>query len=269
MAVVGAFGSAPVPRGRRRVSAAVQNTSSGGEPSSIPDTVLGPPPETKPDYDNIVGPLGRQADDLFLNLFRTELANAAQVDSDLPGYPGLMEIALQMSRSYPVSEVQTRAHAVLVALFPSWMPPSYKVLFSEPFPSFSARMNAWATYMAGTWLMGECELNDIIDDNGNLARNQGLLVKRCRFLEESGCASVCVNACKLPTQRFFQENMGLPLTMEPDYETFECQFSFGKTPTIETEASALATPCLARCPAGGALRSRHRVAESCPQMNED
>ena len=27
-----------------------------------------------------------------------------------------------------------------------------------------------------------------------------MLVHRCRFLEESGCASVCVNACKMPTQ---------------------------------------------------------------------
>lgn len=38
-------------------------------------------------------------------------------------------------------------------------------------------------------------------------------VCRCRYLEETGCASVCINSCKLPTQRFFAEDMGLPLTM--------------------------------------------------------
>ena len=27
---------------------------------------------------------------------------------------------------------------------------------------------------------------------------QGLLVERCRFLEQSGCASVCINTCKAP-----------------------------------------------------------------------
>jgi Beta-carotene isomerase D27-like, C-terminal len=128
-------------------------------------------------------------------------------------------------------------------------------------------MNAWATKLAGTWLMGECELNDVLVDgkkNGSeattmmaMGRKQGLLVKRCRFLEESGCASICVNSCKIPTQNFFLQDMGLPLTMEPNYETFECQFSFGRTPDAETELDAKNTPCLARCPAVGSLRKLH------------
>ena len=37
--------------------------------------------------------------------------------------------------------------------------------------------------------MGECEVNDV-EINGEFYKDQGLLVKRCRFLEESGCASV-------------------------------------------------------------------------------
>ena len=70
-------------------------------------------------------------------------------------------------------------------------------------------MNAWATYVAGTWLMGECEVNDVelfdadSESGVTTGKNQGLLVKRCRFLEEAGCASVCVNSCKIPTQNFF------------------------------------------------------------------
>jgi len=126
------------------------------------------------------------------------------------------------------------------------------------FIKFSARMNAWATWWAGTWLMGECEINDIVlDDVGTIGKQQGLLVKRCRFLEESGCASVCVNSCKIPTQNFFSQDMGLPLTMEPNYETFECQFSFGKMPSKKTELEAVNTPCLMRCPTAGALREWH------------
>ena len=38
-------------------------------------------------------------------------------------------------------------------------------------------------------------------------------MRRCRYLEETGCASVCINSCKLPTQAFFAQDMGLPLTM--------------------------------------------------------
>ena len=104
--------------------------------------------------------------------------------------------------------------------------------------------------------MGECEVNDIEID-GKVYKDQGLLVKRCRFLEESGCASVCVNACKIPTQNFFLEDMGLPLTMTPDYETHECQFAFGKTPDSQEEFEAKNTPCLSRCPSAGAMRGWH------------
>jgi len=96
--------------------------------------------------------------------------------------------------------------------------------------------------------MGECVINDYELDGGGIARGQGLLVKRCRFLEESGCASICVNACKIPTQNFFNDDMGLPLTMTPDYETGECQFSFGVLPSVEDELKAKRTPCLSRCP---------------------
>ena len=115
--------------------------------------------------------------------------------------------------------------------------------------------------VGGTWLMGECEINTVPVDGGQLGVDQGLLVKRCRFLEESGCASVCVNSCKIPTQNFFLHEMGLPLTMEPDYETYECQFSFGRTPDDTTESVAQATPCLQRCPTAGSLRKYHQAQQ--------
>ncbi|KAL3931082.1 MAG: hypothetical protein SGBAC_011471 [Bacillariaceae sp.] len=222
-------------------------------------TVKGPDVATKPDYEQIHGPLGKALDRLFLTIFRTRMAEQVGVDSALPkdDYEGLMELAAAMNARFSDrSEVQKTAQNILRSLFPSWLPGQYSILFSGPFPEFSARMNAWATRVGGTWLMGECELNDIEID-GKVYKDQGLLVKRCRFLEESGCASVCVNACKIPTQNFFIEDMGLPLTMTPDYETHECQFSFGRMPTVEEEIEAKGTPCLSRCPTAGSLKKWH------------
>eukprot|EP00980_Cylindrotheca_fusiformis_P029693 scaffold23723_cov181-Cylindrotheca_fusiformis.AAC.1 len=187
------------------------------------------------------------------------MAENVGVDSSLPkdDYQGLMELSNALvSRYSDRTKVQKIAQDVLRSLFPSWLPGQYAILFSRPFPGFSARMNAWATRVGGTWLMGECEVNDIEID-GKIYKDQGLLVKRCRFLEESGCASVCVNACKIPTQNFFIEDMGLPLTMTPDYETHECQFSFGRMPTEEEEKEAKNTPCLSRCPSSGGMRRWH------------
>lgn len=34
-------------------------------------------------------------------------------------------------------------------------------------------------------------------DDGSVGTEHGLLVERCRFLEASGCASVCMNTCKV------------------------------------------------------------------------
>lgn len=228
----------------------------------------GPDPSTKPNYEEIIGPLGKRMDDLFLRVFRSKLAEQVGTDSSKPSsdYAAIAELAATMNQKYPPAEIQKRAQKVLIALFPSWMPPWYKILFSQPFPAFSARMNAWATWVAGTWLMGDCEINNVpieFDSNDEVTRvgrQQGLLVKRCRFLEEAGCASVCVNSCKIPTQTFFLENMGLPLTMEPNYETFECQFSFGRMPNITTETAALRTPCLAVCPSAGAVRAKQTLS---------
>lgn len=237
-----------------------------------PGFVRGPPIETKPDYDNIHGPMGKAVDDMLLKLFRSKMVESFGFDSSLPqdDYQGLMElIAAANSRYSDRTEVQKMAQETLSKLFPSWMPPQYKVLFSGPFPEFSYRMNAWATYMAGQWLMGECELNDVEIDGGETGKNHGVLVKRCRFLEESGCASVCVNSCKIPTQNFFIEEMGLPLTMTPDYETYECQFSFGKTPDESGELASKATPCLSRCPTAGGMRKWHDGSQPCSLMDAE
>jgi low affinity Fe/Cu permease len=40
-----------------------------------------------------------------------------------------------------------------------------------------------------------------------IRKNQGLLVEKCRFLEEAGCVRTCLHACKIPTQRFFLEGI--------------------------------------------------------------
>ena len=46
--------------------------------------VPGPPVKTKPDYDNIHGPLGKAMDDVFLSMFREKLAEQVGADSDKP-----------------------------------------------------------------------------------------------------------------------------------------------------------------------------------------
>jgi len=239
-------------------------------------TVEGPPLSTKPDYSSIHGPLGQIVDNILMSAFRTKLSerldrsdNTIRI-KDSPrashDFAGIIELTTTMNSQYTNrTQIQEMSRDVLVSLFPPFILDRYPSWFAKPFPEFSAKMCAWATVVGGTWLMGECTVNDIpeiVDDNGGGGgggdgKSQGVLVKRCRFLEESQCASICVNSCKIPTQNFFRHNMGLALTMTPDYETGECQFAFGKLPTEEEERLAKDTPCLMRCPSGGSMRSWH------------
>mmetsp|Transcript_3521 Transcript_3521/g.4953 ORF Transcript_3521/g.4953 Transcript_3521/m.4953 type:complete len:289 (+) Transcript_3521:101-967(+) len=215
------------------------------------------PDTPKPVYDDEALP-----DKLFLAVFRAKLAQQMGKDVATPGYTGLMElIAVLNDENADKDYVQNVARMTLLSLFPGWLPPAFSALFSQNIPNISCRMNAWVTLLTCGWLMGpEMELNDVEMEDGTILRDQGLLVKRCRFLEESGCASVCVNTCKVPTQTFFAQDMGLPLTMEPNYEDFSCQFSFGKVPPKPDQDPAFHVGCLSQCPSKGSVNDRcHKI----------
>ncbi|KAJ8600902.1 hypothetical protein CTAYLR_010429 [Chrysophaeum taylorii] len=210
------------------------------------------------------GPLGRGVDAWAESRFRAGLLKEVGGDDTYAsGFEGIVEIANLFAKR-GAEEARKAARRVLCSLFPDW-PPSpeggvgllywFDILFARPFPAFSAKLNAAATFAFGHWLMGPLELGDLEEERAEVGdgRGQLVLVRRCRFLEESRCASVCVNACKMPTQDFFNEDMGVPLRIEPDYETLECRFKFGLRPTEADEAEARSVACLATCPNNGRL----------------
>uniref|UniRef100_A0A0E0DLK8 Beta-carotene isomerase D27-like C-terminal domain-containing protein n=1 Tax=Oryza meridionalis TaxID=40149 RepID=A0A0E0DLK8_9ORYZ len=74
-----------------------------------------------------------------------------------------------------------------------------------------------------------------------------VFVEKCKYLEESKCLGVCINTCKLPTQTFFKDHMGVDLYMEPNFEDYSCQFNFGVSPPPLDTDKALKEPCLDIC----------------------
>jgi hypothetical protein len=56
--------------------------------------------------------------------------------------------------------------------------------------------------------------------------------------------------------------VGLPLTMIPNYETYECKFCFGATPEPPETDPAFATPCFQQCPTARALLNQQVPAAS-------
>lgn len=63
-----------------------------------------------------------------------------------------------------------------------------------------------------------------------------VVIEKCRFLEASECKGMCVGLCKQPTERFFGEELGLPLHMEPNFEDGSCAMTWGEPPRPEALA---------------------------------
>jgi Beta-carotene isomerase D27-like, C-terminal len=64
-------------------------------------------------------------------------------------------------------------------------------------------------------------------------------------------------------QTFFTEQLGMPLTMEPDFETYECTMSFGRRPPPVAEDDAARQPCQAAC---ASARTTGSSSEPCHKL---
>lgn len=49
--------------------------------------------------------------------------------------------------------------------------------------------------------------------------------------------------CKVPTQDFFTDEFGLPLTMKPNFEDLSCEMIFGQHPQPMEKDEAFKQPC--------------------------
>ena len=153
-----------------------------------------------------------------------------------------------MVRLTTIPEAEEKGKTILIKLFPSWILKQYKWMFSRPFPDFSARMNSWVTHWTTNWLMGNSTVYDLVLPDGQVKPQQGLLIQKCSFLEEAGCLVTCIHACKIPTQRFFYEEMGLPVTLLPNVTDMSCKFEFGVLPLSLENDPISSAPCLEMCP---------------------
>ncbi|KAH6813913.1 beta-carotene isomerase D27 [Perilla frutescens var. frutescens] len=187
-------------------------------------------------------------DDIFLNVFRGKMAQDIGWDSEKPGYDGLIDVAHRIMVGRSNSEATEAAVRILRSLFPPWLLELYKILVSPiAGGKVASVMVARVTALSCQWLMGTCTVNSVDMPDGS-SWPSGVFVEKCKYLEESKCAGVCINTCKLPTQTFFNEYMGVPLVMEPDFNDYSCQFKFGVNPPPPEDDTALKEPCLQICP---------------------
>ena len=173
-------------------------------------------------------------------------------------YRGMVEVSRALMKARPGAAAQREA---VIAGFPA-VPPWFRRLF--PYSKWGAELNARITPAFFTWLVGPAKVESGEVDGGAV-QSSTVVIERCRYLETSGCVGMCANLCKAPVQAFFTEELGMPLTMDPDFETLECRMVFGKSPpSLEEDPGLVGAGCLEGCASG-----RTGASGACWQLGEE
>jgi hypothetical protein len=189
-------------------------------------------------HDNLI-------DRLFIALFSHKMAQAVGKKSIKSGYDAFVDLSFQIMRGRSALEQQELVAVVLKSLVPSLVLKMVRTLFSPT--QWVCEWNAWFATKLFEWLVGPTQVQEveIIGENGvKRTQKSQVYIEKCRYLEESGCVGMCINMCKLPTQKFFTEEFGIPLTMIPDFNDFSCKMIFGQNPPPIEEEDAYHEPCL-------------------------
>ncbi|CAM6109791.1 unnamed protein product [Calypogeia fissa] len=160
------------------------------------------------------------------------------------GYLGMVEVSHALMRGRSAAEQQ----AAVLQGFPR-VPDWFRRLF--PYSDWGAELNARITPLFFEWLVGPCEIVEV--QIGDKVLQSGVQIKKCRYLETSGCTGMCINLCKVPTQYFFTEELGMPLTMEPNFEDLSCKMIFGQAPPSLEADPALKQGCFNTCPSASQI----------------
>ena len=258
----------------RKVTAKA-SSASAGDPSSCsawrgdtpPQSSLPVKPDGSVDYTSIdASPISK----VLIRTIRGLLVKEVGYDTDKRPWDNFDAVLTSVREVNDMDgtarDVTVRAKRVFAGILPAlyigWVPPIWKNGIKKVAPQWAGN---YAFVLVFTtlfpWLMGpmegidhvEVELPDALRNTlKNLPRTikvpQAIKAERCRFLEQSGCASVCVNSCKAPSQEWLGEDFGMDLHIQPNYDDFSCQWKFNVKPPPLYEDAAVMVPCFTKCP---------------------
>ncbi|XP_062192584.1 beta-carotene isomerase D27, chloroplastic-like [Phragmites australis] len=154
-------------------------------------------------------------------------------------YESFVDVSRRVMTGRTRAQQQEAVREVLLSMLPPGAPEQFKKLF--PPTRWACEFNAALTVPFFHWLVGPSEVIEV-ELNG-VKQKSGVLIKKCRYLENSGCVGMCVNMCKIPTQNFFTNEFGLPLTMNPNFEDMSCEMIYGQVPPPLEDDPVSKQPC--------------------------
>ncbi len=184
-------------------------------------------------------------DRLFIWLFSHKMSQALGTGTELSGYSGVVDLSKQIMQGRNAQQQQIIVARILQSFVPVPVLWTIRTFFAPT--RLVCVLNAWFAARLFGWLVGPCEVAEAeIDLPDGTIRSQpsAVQIKKCRYLADSGCVGMCVNMCKVPTQAFFTEKFGIPLTMTPNFDDLSCKMIFGQIPPPPELDDAHQQPCL-------------------------
>ncbi|XP_024018803.1 beta-carotene isomerase D27, chloroplastic [Morus notabilis] len=161
------------------------------------------------------------------------------------GYESLVEAATAVSRNFDATKQRELVIQALEKAFPRPILSLIRTLL--PQSKFAREYFAVFTTLFFAWLVGPCEVRES-ELNGRREKNV-VHIKKCRFLEQTNCVGMCSNLCKIPSQTFIKDSLGVPVNMVPNFEDMSCEMIFGQHPPALLDDPVFKQPCYKLCKA--------------------
>ncbi|KAJ9172023.1 hypothetical protein P3X46_015313 [Hevea brasiliensis] len=190
-------------------------------------------------------------DQLAINHLSRSVQAATGFRNSKTGYESLVQAAMDASQKFNLIQQRELVLQALDSAFPRSILHLIKTVL--PQSKFAREFFAAFTTFFFIWLIGPCEVRES-ELNGGKEKNV-VHIKKCRFLEETNCAGMCTNLCKVPSQTFIKHSLGMPVNMVPNFDDMSCEMIFGQEPPMSTEDPAFNQPCYKLCKAN----HKHRV----------
>eukprot|EP01039_Chlorochromonas_danica_P001704 gene1704-1862_t len=116
-----------------------------------------------------------------------------------------------------------------------------------------------------TWLIGPTKRSWVKVSIGEEDQHQqqqwhsGVAIEKCRYLDRAQCKGACLYLCKIPTEDYFRQEMGLPVYMKPNFEDKSCEIFFGVSPPDRKEDPSLKEGCYSDCAGAARMRKNETI----------
>ncbi len=200
-------------------------------------------------------------DRLLIWLFSHKMSQALGTNTKFSGYAGVVDLSKQIMQGRNAQQQQVVVTRILRSFVPAPVLWAIRTFFAPT--RLVCVLNAWFAARMFGWLVGPCAITDAeiqLADGTVRSQPSAVAIEKCRYLADSGCVGMCVNMCKVPTQAFFTNQFGIPLTMEPNFTDLSCKMIFGQVPPSPDTDDAFRQPCLEQ---PGSRSSQM----ACPKLN--